>query len=56
MIKYHDLLFNDIHAFNKQLNKYLRWYNFGRVHSKFDNKMTPYDKFRELTDCDKIVA
>jgi Integrase core domain len=56
MIKYQDLLFNDLNAFNKQLDKYLRWYNFERVHGKFQNKITPYEKFRELTDCDKIVA
>lgn len=56
MIKHHDLLFNDLTAFNKKLDKYLRWYNFDRVHSKFNNKMTPYGKFRELIDCDKMVA
>ncbi len=56
MIKHHDLLFTDLTAFNKQLDKYLRWYNFERVHSKFKDKMTPYDKFRALTDCDKMVA
>lgn len=56
MIKYQELLFTDLNQFNKKLNAYLRWFNFERVHYKFDNKMTPYDKFRELTDCDKMVA
>lgn len=56
MIKHHDLLFTDLNEFNRQLDKYLRWYNFDRVHWKFQNKMTPYDKFRELTDYDKMVA
>jgi len=56
MIKHHDLLFDDLKEFNKRLAKYLRWYNFERVHSKFGNKMAPYDKFRAMTDCDKMVA
>ena len=56
MINHHELLFNDLNAFNKKLIKYLRWYNFERVHSKFNNKMTPYNKFIELTHCDKLVA
>jgi len=56
MIKHHDLLFDDLKEFNKRLAKYLRWYNFDRVHSKFANKMAPYDKFRAMTDCDKMVA
>lgn len=46
MIRYQDLLFNDLNAFNKQLEKYLRWYNFERVHGTFENKMTPYQKFK----------
>lgn len=56
MIKHQELLFTDLNQFNKQLDKYLRWFNFERVHYKFENKMTPYEKFRELTSCDKMVA
>ena len=56
MIKYQNLLFTDLNQFNKQLDKYLRWFNFERVHHKFENKMTTNKKFRELTDCDKMVA
>lgn len=33
MIKYGNLLFDDINLFNKKLDKYLRWYNFERVHA-----------------------
>ncbi|MCC2624128.1 MAG: Mobile element protein, partial [Burkholderiales bacterium] len=35
MIKYGNLLFDDINLFNKKLDKYLRWYNFERVHARF---------------------
>ncbi|MCC2644416.1 MAG: Integrase catalytic region, partial [Burkholderiales bacterium] len=56
MIKYGNLLFDDIHLFNKKLDKYLRWYNFERVHARFDNKMTPFERHRQLVNNGKIIA
>lgn len=48
MLKYGSLLFDDIHKFNRKLREYLHWYNFKRVHYRFGNKLTPYEKFQEL--------
>lgn len=48
MIKYGNLLFDDINLFNKKLEKYLHWYNFKRVHARFGNKMTPFQRHRQL--------
>ena len=55
MIKYGNLLFDDINSFNKQLDKYLRWYNFERVHARFGNKMTPFQRHRQLVNDGKII-
>ena len=55
MIKYGNLLFDDIHRFNKKLDEYLHWYNFKRVHARFDNKMTPFERHRELARDGKII-
>lgn len=49
MIVYESLLFDDIGKFNRKLNEYLHWYNFKRVHARFDNKIAPYNRFLELT-------
>lgn len=54
MIKYGNLLFDDINLFNKKLDKYLRWYNFERVHARFSNKMTPFERHRKLVNDGKI--
>lgn len=56
MIKYGNLLFNDINLFNKKLDKYLRWYNFERVHARFGNKMTPFQQHRQLVNDGKIIV
>ncbi len=56
MIKYGNLLFDDINLFNKKLYKYLRWYNFERVHARFDNKITPFERHRQLVKDVKISA
>ena len=60
MIKYGNLLFEDINKFNnKFINKfkqYLHWYNFKRVHHRFKNKMTPFEKHLELTKHDTIIT
>jgi transposase InsO family protein len=55
MIKYGNLLFNDINLFNKKLEKYLHWYNFERVHARFGNKMTLFQRHRQLVDDGKII-
>ncbi|MFN8770246.1 MAG: integrase core domain-containing protein, partial [Neisseriaceae bacterium] len=54
MIKYESLLFRDINLFNKKLDKYLRWYNFDRVHARFDNEITPFQRHRQLVQNDII--
>lgn len=54
MIKYTNLLFSDIQAFNRELNTYLRWYNFERVHARFGNKMTPFERHRQLINNGRI--
>jgi transposase InsO family protein len=56
MIKYGNLLFDDIHLFNKKLDKYLRWYNFERVHARFSNKITPFERHRQLVNDGKIIG
>ena len=56
MIKHWKLLFTNLTQFNKQLDKYLRWYNFDRVHQRFDNKLTPFQKHLEFINRDKMVA
>ncbi len=56
MIMHGNLIFSDMSRFNKELYKYLRWYNFERVHARFKNKMTPFEKHRELEKCGKIVT
>ena len=56
MIKYGNLLFADIHEFNRKLDKYLRWYNFERVHARFKNKMTPFERHRQLVNDGKISS
>ncbi len=55
MIKYGNLLFDDINLFNKKLEKYLHWYNFKRVHARFGNKMTPFQRHRQLVKDGKII-
>ena len=44
MKKHVNLLFSDINLFNKKLYKYLHWYNFKRIHQRFDNKITPFKR------------
>lgn len=56
MIKHANLLFENISLFNKKLDKYLHWYNFERVHYRFGNKMTPFQRHRQLVECGKIVT
>lgn len=56
MIKYANLLFEDINLFNKKLEKYLRWYNFERVHARFGNKITPFERHRQLAKDGKIIS
>lgn len=56
MIKYGNLLFDDIKQFNKKLDKYIHWYNFKRVHARFDNKMTPFQRHRQLLNDGKIIT
>jgi len=56
MIKYGNLLFDDMTLFNKELDKYLHWYNFKRVHARFGNKMTPFQRHRELVNNGKIIG
>ena len=56
MIKYGNLLFNDINLFNKKLDKYIRWYNFERVHARFGNKMTPFERHRQLVSEGKVIS
>lgn len=56
MIKYGNLLFDDINLFNKRLDEYLRWYNFERVHARFGNKMTPFQRHRQLVNDGKIIT
>ena len=55
MILHENLLFDDINKFNRKLNEYLHWYNFKRVHARFDNKITPYKRFLQLTERGKIT-
>ena len=55
MIKYGNLLFHDINLFNKKLDKYLHWYNFERVHARFGNKITPFERHRQLVKDGKII-
>lgn len=55
MIKYGNLLFDDINLFNKKLEKYLHWYNFERVHARFGNKITPFERHRQLVKDGKII-
>lgn len=56
MIKYGNLLFDDINLFNKKLDEYIHWYNFKRVHARFGNKMTPFQRHRELVNGGKIIG
>lgn len=56
MIKHGNLLFRDINLFNKKLGKYLRWYNFERVHARFDNKITPFQRHIQLANDGKIIG
>jgi len=56
MIKYENLLFDDINLFNKKLEKYLRWYNFDRVHARFGNKITPFKRHLQLANDGKIIS
>jgi len=56
MIKYGNLLFDDLDLFNKKMKHYLHWYNMKRVHQRFNNKQTPFEKHLELTRSDKMVA
>ena len=44
MIKYGNLLFSNLNLFNKKLTKYLYWFNFKRVHQRFNNKITPFQR------------
>jgi len=55
MIKHWNLLFDDINRFNKALDKYIDWYNFKRVHARFENKMTPFQRHTELMNDGKII-
>lgn len=54
MIKHGNLLFDNLTLFSQKLRNYLHWYNFKRVHHRFGNKMTPFEKHLELTKHDKI--
>ena len=56
MIKYGELLFDDIKMFNKKWLQYIHWYNFKRVHAKFNNKITPFQKHLELQKNGKIAS
>ncbi len=56
MIKHGNLLFDNLTLFSQKLRNYLHWYNFKRVHHRFGNKMTPFEKHLELTKHDKINA
>ena len=56
MINHTNLLFTDIKLFNKKLNKYLHWYNFERPHCRFNNKLTPFQRHRELVSNDIIAV
>ena len=49
MIKHGNLLFDDLHLFNRKLKAYLHWYNFKRVHARYSNKMTPFQRHLQLT-------
>jgi hypothetical protein len=55
MIKYGNLLFDDINRFNKKLDKYLRWYNFERVPARFGNQITPFQRHKQLAESGKII-
>ena len=48
MIQHESLLFHDIDAFNRELKSYLHWFNFKRVHARFNNTMTPLQKHYQL--------
>jgi len=54
MIKYGNLLFSNLNLFNKKLTKYLYWFNFKRVHQRFNNKITPFQRHLELINYDNI--
>ena len=56
MIKYGNLLFDELDLFNKKMKHYLHWNNMKRVHQRFNNKQTPFEKHLELTRSDKMVA
>jgi transposase InsO family protein len=56
MIRYANLLFDDINAFNKRLLKYLHWFNFRRVHYRFNNKMTPFQYHLQLVEQGQIIC
>ena len=55
MIKYGNLLFYDIQRFNTELKKYLHWFNFKRVHFRFDNKLTPFQYHLHLQNVGAII-
>lgn len=48
MIQHESLLFHDLAQFNRKLKSYLHWFNFKRVHARFDNKITPFEKHCQL--------
>lgn len=50
MIKFESLLFDDIDKFNHRLHKYLYWFNFKRVHARFKNKITPFQRHLQLSN------
>ena len=56
MIKYGNLLFDNINLFNKKLDEYIHWYNFKRVHARFGNKITPFQRHRQLANDGKIIS
>lgn len=56
MIKHGALLFDNIKLFNKKLRKYLYWFNFKRVHYRFDNKLTPFEYHLQLTKEGRVAC
>ena len=55
-IKHGNLLFDDLDLFQQKMKHYIHWYNMKRVHQRFNNKQTPFEKHLTLTRSDKMVA
>lgn len=56
MIKHGNLLFSNLNLFNKKLKQYVEWFNFKRVHQRFNNKITPYERHMQLNNSGNIVT